>query len=200
MNIFEKGLSTYLSTEQVARIQSKQIGIGGAGGLGSNTAVLLARCGFCKFILIDSDTVEPSNLNRQAFFLDDIEKNKIDALAARLRSINPDVLCECYRTTWQPGLDADPFLSCDILVEAFDTAETKAAFIDHYSDKVPYIVSGNGMAGISGPPLSVQKRRNVFIIGDKQTEASDTNPPMAPRVTACAAIMAETVLKIVLND
>ena len=199
MSIFEGGLTTCLSREQIDRIQSKQIGIAGAGGLGSNVAAMLARSGFRKFVVMDFDTVEPANLNRQFFFLEDVGKPKAGALAARLRSINPNIVCDCHDTAWHPTLAVDPFLPCDILIEAFDKAETKAAFINHYSDKAPYIVSGNGMAGISGPPLSVHRHGNVFIIGDEQTEAGDRHPPMAPRVTVCAAMMAEIVLKVVLE-
>ncbi len=199
MNTFEQGLLTYLSPEQIHRIQSKQIGIGGAGGLGSNVAVLLARCGFRRFVIMDFDHVEAANLNRQFYFLNDLGEHKVDALSRHLHAINPDIDCDSYNTSWHPGLANDPFKTCDILVEAFDWAETKAGFVDFYSGLVSFIVSGNGLAGIQGPPLTVKRQENIFIVGDQQTEACRAHPPMAPRVTACAALMADVVTGLTLR-
>ncbi len=52
----------------------------GLGGLGSNIAISLARIGVGELLLIDYDVVEPSNLNRQQYFIDDIGKLKTDAM------------------------------------------------------------------------------------------------------------------------
>ena len=46
MNIFEQGLLRYLKPEQLAILQSQKVGLGGAGGLGSNCALMLVRSGF----------------------------------------------------------------------------------------------------------------------------------------------------------
>ena len=78
--------------------------------------------------------------------------------------------------------------------------QTKASFLDYYSDKIPYIVSGNGMAGISGPPLSITQHGNIFIVGDSATDTACGHPPMAPRVTTCAAMMAQAIFELTLND
>ena len=107
--------------------------------------------------------------------------------------------CPAFEKKWEPDLSDDPFLSCDILVEAFDGAETKASFLNYYSDKIPYIVSGNGMAGISGPPLSITQHGNIFIVGDSATDTACGHPPMAPRVTTCAAMMAQAIFELTLN-
>jgi len=60
-------------------------------GLSSTIAVLACRTGFGSFILADGDTVELSNLNRQAFFRRQVGENKATATAALLRDIRPDV-------------------------------------------------------------------------------------------------------------
>ena len=69
MNVFEQGLLRYLKPEQLTLIQSKRIGLGGAGGLGSNCAMMLVRSGFKHLEIIDQDVIDASNLNRQQFFL-----------------------------------------------------------------------------------------------------------------------------------
>ena len=68
MNIFEQGLLKYLKPEQLALIQSKKIGIGGAGGLGSNCAMMLVRSGFKNLEIIDQDVIDASNLKPPAIF------------------------------------------------------------------------------------------------------------------------------------
>src|SRR5690554_1936485 len=54
------------------RLKRSVVGIAGVGGLGTAVAVALARIGVGKLILVDFDVVEPSNLNRQQFFVDQI--------------------------------------------------------------------------------------------------------------------------------
>jgi sulfur carrier protein ThiS adenylyltransferase len=148
---------------------------------------------------MDHDAIEASNLNRQQFAIDDIEKNKAACLKEKLTAINPDISCDAFEIKWKKGLSQDPLLSCDILIEAFDQAETKSDFIDHYSDRVKYIVSGNGMGGINGPRIFTRQQGNIFFVGDGTTTTDQNNPPMAPRVTACAAMMAETILNLILK-
>ena len=77
---FRAGLLRYLSEQQLQAIEAQIIGIAGAGGLGSNLAMLLVRCGFRKFILTDFDEVAVSNLNRQNYFLAQSGKPKLAAL------------------------------------------------------------------------------------------------------------------------
>ncbi len=72
MNIFEQGLLKYLKPEQLTLIQSKKVGIGGAGGLGSNCAMILTRSGFKHLEIVDQDLIDASNLNRQQDFTNEV--------------------------------------------------------------------------------------------------------------------------------
>jgi sulfur carrier protein ThiS adenylyltransferase len=74
-----------------AKLQGKHIFIAGAGGLGSNTAMLLAKAGADLFTIIDFDKIEPSNINRQFFFRDQVGMVKIEALKENLLRINPEI-------------------------------------------------------------------------------------------------------------
>ena len=71
----------YLTREEADRLQNVKIGIGGAGGLGSNAAAHLVRAGIEHLVIADFDTVSEGNLNRQFFFRDQIGKFKTEALA-----------------------------------------------------------------------------------------------------------------------
>lgn len=58
-------------------------------GLASKLAIECSRIGFTNFILVDGDTVEISNLNRQEFYTTDVGKNKAKALSEKIKLINP---------------------------------------------------------------------------------------------------------------
>lgn len=58
------------------KLISSKAAIAGLGGLGSNVAIALARAGIGKLFLVDFDTVDITNLNRQQYFTDDIGKKK----------------------------------------------------------------------------------------------------------------------------
>ena len=201
-NTFEQGLLRYLSSQQLSTIQKIRIGIGGAGGLGSNAAMILVRSGFKNFEILDHDIIDASNLNRQQYYLNEIGLDKIVVLKSRLLNINPDLNIIVHKTKWTPeaGASEQYFKNNDFIIEAFDKTESKHAFVDFYHDKVKYIVSGNGMAGLlEKEPLQVKRAGNIYFVGDGNTDAAAGHPPMAPRVTACAAMMAEIVLDLTLG-
>jgi len=77
------------SAELKEKIKQAVVGIAGCGGLGSNAAIALARIGIRKLVITDFDKVEPSNLNRQQFFISDIGKYKTDALASFIKQVKP---------------------------------------------------------------------------------------------------------------
>ena len=78
----------YLTPEDQGKIRAATVLLAGC-GLGSKVATLAARTGFTRFILADGDGVEVSNLNRQAFRLDQVGTNKAEATAHLIREVNP---------------------------------------------------------------------------------------------------------------
>ncbi|HXE97016.1 MAG TPA: sulfur carrier protein ThiS adenylyltransferase ThiF, partial [Dongiaceae bacterium] len=113
-----------------ARLKPASVGIAGVGGLGSAVAVALARVGVGRLVIADFDVVEPSNLNRQQYFIDQIGSCKVDALACNLRRINPYVTVEAHRVMLDPENIPAIFSDCSILVEAFDRADMKAMLVN----------------------------------------------------------------------
>jgi sulfur carrier protein ThiS adenylyltransferase len=199
-NIFQKGLLRYLTEKQFTTIQSRRIGIGGAGGLGSNCAVILVRTGFTNIEILDYDVIDPSNLNRQQYYHDEIGLSKIDVLIPRLKAINPDLRIVGHKDKWTPETGNNYFKGCDFIIEAFDQADWKYKFVEYYQDKSPIVISGVGMAGLlEKKPMTIRKVGNIYFVGDCSTDTRAGHPPMAPRVTQCAAMMAEVVLDLTLN-
>lgn len=182
------------------RIKGATVGIAGLGGLGSAVAVALARIGVGKLVLVDFDVVEPSNLNRQQYFIDQIGMAKAAALAANLQRINPYVACDarCERVT--PGNIHELFGGVDVLVEAFDRADQKAMLLQSFQGAP--IVAASGLAG-HGPGETIGVRKmgsRIHIVGDLATGAAPGCGLMAPRVGIAAHMQANVVLRLLLGE
>jgi molybdopterin/thiamine biosynthesis adenylyltransferase len=80
------------SADFQARLKNAQVTVLGLGGLGSHVALSLAAIGVGEMLLVDHDTVELMNLNRQLLYSDkDIGRSKVEAAAERIGEINPHV-------------------------------------------------------------------------------------------------------------
>lgn len=182
------------------KIKGATVGIAGLGGLGSAVAVALARVGVGRLVLADFDVVEPSNLNRQQYFIDQLGQTKAEALEANLRRINPYVEYEarCIRLT--PGNIPTLFAGADVLVEAFDRADQKAMLLQSFTGKP--IVAASGLAGHgSGESIGVRKMgKHIHVVGDLETGAAPGCGLMAPRVGIAAHMQANTVLRLLLGE
>jgi len=109
-----------------ARLKKARVFIAGAGGLGSVTATYLAAAGVGLIRVVDHDTVERSNLNRQILHCDDdIGKNKVDSAAKRLEEINPEVKIEAVAEEITEADISRLVASCDLIVDAMDNLPTR---------------------------------------------------------------------------
>src|SRR4030067_3070652 len=111
------------------KIKKSVVGIAGLGGLGSNVAMALARIGLGTLILVDFDIVEPSNLNRQQYFLHQIGMPKVEAFQENISRINPYVKVQIYNEKLDRNNMERIFKEAEVVVEAFDRAEEKAMLI-----------------------------------------------------------------------
>ncbi len=183
-------------------LKSKTVGVAGCGGLGSNCAVALARVGIGNLIIVDFDVIEESNLNRQYYFFHQIGKKKSTALKENIKKINPEINVIAIDKKLASESILEIFKDCDVIVEAFDKAEVKHMIIETVLEKFPDkpIVSGIGMAGWGdNSSLKTVQHSNLFICGDQISEASEENPPLAPRVGVVANMQANIVLGILLK-
>jgi sulfur carrier protein ThiS adenylyltransferase len=181
----------------------KTVGIAGAGGLGSNCAIALARVGIGKLIIADFDTIVESNLNRQYFFQDQIGQKKVFALRDNIKRIHPDTIVDCYDVKLDAEKIVELYSGCDVIVEAFDLAEAKEMIIETVLEKLPgkKLVSGIGLAGWGKSNIiKTQKNDDLYICGDQTLEVSEELPPLAPRVGIVANMQANQVLEILLGE
>ena len=184
-------------------VRSATVGIAGVGGLGSAVAVALARTGVGRLVIADHDVVEPSNLNRQQYFVDQIGMAKVDALSANLARINPYVDIVAHAARIEPANVARFFSGVDVMVEAFDTPGAKAMLAETFRTLcrgVP-LVTASGLAGF-GPAGAIGVRRaasDLYVVGDERTAAARGSGLMAPRVGVAAHHQASVVLRLLLG-
>jgi sulfur carrier protein ThiS adenylyltransferase len=186
------------------KIKRSVVGIAGLGGLGSNVAIALARIGVGALILVDFDVVEPSNLNRQQYFIHQIGMPKVEALQENISKINPYVKVLPYNEKLDKKNMERIFKEAAVVVEAFDRAEEKAMLINVISEKMPekYIVAASGVAGYgdNNEIRTIRFSSKIFIVGDQKTAAQPGIGLMAPRVGIVAHHQANTVLRILLGE
>lgn len=179
------------------------VGVMGLGGLGSAVAGALVRIGVGRLVLADYDIVEPTNLNRQQFFVDQIGMKKTEALAANLRRMNPYVELDLHDCRLTAENISTLFGDVDVLVECFDDPVMKAvAFRLALTDmKTMGYVGASGVAGFDDNNLitTVRHRPNVYIVGDGESESKPGQGLMAPRVGIAAHHQANQVLRILLE-
>jgi len=109
----------FLSPEDQALISRTRVLLAGC-GVGSNIAVLATRTGFCHFLVADGDTVEVSNLNRQAFRREHLGQNKADATASLVREINPEAQVQVISSFLSAEDTAGLVPQCDLIVNMVD--------------------------------------------------------------------------------
>jgi len=196
-----------MNVKKAERIRKKlkefSVGIAGLGGLGSNAAIALVRAGIGRLILVDFDKVEESNLNRQYYFIDQIGKNKVDALKENIEKINPKVKIEIINQKLLKGSMEEPFKDVDVVIEALDSAETKATFIEEILTKLPDkpIVAASGVAGYGHSDRITTKRLGkLYMCYDEHALSSDDDVLTAPRVAIMANWEANLALEIMLGE
>lgn len=202
--VLDKAFDERFAPEIKEKLSNAYVAIAGLGGLGSNIAVMLARSGVGHLLLIDFDSVDVTNLNRQVYMIPHVGMKKTEALKNILEQINPYLDYEFKSVKVTPEMVKDLFSAYPIVCEAFDKPDQKAMLVgellSQFEDTV--VVSGNGMAGYqdANEIVTKQKLRRLYVCGDEHTDVLDGIGLMAPRVTVCAAHQANKVIQIILND
>ena len=122
-----------LGTDTAGALAETGVAIFGLGGVGSWCAESLVRSGVRRLMLVDSDRICPTNVNRQLMAtVKTIGKVKVAALADRLREINPDVELDVRQKIYEEA-SADEFEleRWDYVIDAIDSLECKARLIRH---------------------------------------------------------------------
>jgi sulfur carrier protein ThiS adenylyltransferase len=185
------------------QLKGYTVGIAGAGGLGSNCAIALARSGIGHLVIADHDIVENSNLNRQYYFIDQVGMKKTEALKKNIERINPEVEVDIYDKELTKENIPVIFRDCNIIVEAFDKSEMKQILAETVLSLWPErpLIIGSGLAGY-GKTNNLKERiigSTLIVCGDEESEVTDESPSMAPRVGIVANMQANAVVEILMK-
>lgn len=136
-----------LGEEKSERLRQAHVLVVGVGGVGAYAAEMLCRAGVGRLTLVDADTVQPTNINRQLPALHStLGQPKVEVLAARFRDINPEVELTVLPIFLKDEnipqlLDADRY---DFVVDAIDTLAPKCHLIAEALRRRIKIVSSMG--------------------------------------------------------
>ncbi len=195
-----------IGMEGQQKLQQAHVAIIGAGGLGSPVAMYLASAGIGQLTIVDDDTVELSNLQRQLLHTDkNIGHTKVDSATETLQAINPEVRINALASR----LDATQLellaQEVNILVDASDN------FITRFAINAASVATGTPL--VSGAAIRMEGQLSVFIPerddspcyrclyreGDEPDQTCTENGVLAPIVGIIGSQQALETLKLLLG-
>ena len=120
-----------LGEDVINKLKNCRVAVFGVGGVGSYTVEALARAGVGAIDLIDNDTFNVTNINRQLYATHKtVGQYKVDVAAARILDINPDCKVTAHKMFYLPeNADQLDLSQYDYIVDAIDTVAAKVELI-----------------------------------------------------------------------
>ena len=139
------------------RLRNAKVAVFGVGGVGGYTVEALARSGVGTLHLYDDDTVSESNLNRQLIALHStLGQPKAEAMAQRVRDINPDCCTEVFRMFYLPqNADQVDLSQYDYVIDCIDTVTAKLELVTRCSALHVKLISAMGTGNKFDPSALV---------------------------------------------
>ncbi len=144
-----------LGNYALERLAASRVAVFGLGGVGGYVAEALARSGIGALDIIDRDTVNLSNLNRQIIALNStIGRYKTDVMEERIKDINPECRVTAHRTFFLPETaDSFDFSEYDFIADAVDTVTAKLEIIARARAAGKPVISCMGTGGKTDPSM-----------------------------------------------
>ena len=149
METYTDRLEILYGAEGVAKLKAAKVAVVGVGGVGGYAAEAVARSFVGNILLIDADSVSPSNVNRQIIaFPRTVGQGKAELMSERIRAIDPDRsvrALKCFVTEENlPSLSE--LWDADVIIDAIDAVPSKIALILEAKKRGKFIVSCMGAA------------------------------------------------------
>lgn len=135
-----------IGTDAVARLRNARVAVFGVGGVGGYAVEALARAGVGKIVLIDSDRVAPSNINRQIIATHKtVGMYKTEAARERIAEIDPTIDVTLHSVFFaRENISDFDFSSYDYVIDAIDSLGSKIDLICAAKDAGTRIISAMG--------------------------------------------------------
>lgn len=172
-----------LGSEAMEKLRTRRVLLFGVGGVGSWCAEALIRTGLIHLTIVDGDTVQPSNINRQLpATRETLNQPKVEALKARLLTINPEAEIEAVHAMYKPTLPLKGegersessdfrFEEYDFVIDAIDDVPAKADLIINATRARGVKVFSSMGAALRFDPTAVTTGELMSIKGDALAKA-----------------------------
>jgi molybdopterin/thiamine biosynthesis adenylyltransferase len=195
--------------EQVVLAES-EVAVAGAGGLGGQVILHLARLGIGKLLVFDPDTFDETNLNRQALcFSDNMDAFKVEEAARQCALINPAVEVSAHALALNDPGQKSWFSNTNVIVDALDSAKDRL-FLAELSRELGIPMIHGAVAGFEGRVMTIfpggkdMKGMETLYLPEKSDDPEPSSaenlmgtPALAPALIATFQAMA--VLNILLK-
>ena len=119
-----------IGKEGIEKLQNAKVAVFGIGGVGSFVVEGLARAGIGSFILVDKDTVDITNLNRQIIATHKtIDRPKVEVAKERILEINPNAKVEIHQEFFMPESREILDNTVNYIVDSVDTVTAKIELV-----------------------------------------------------------------------
>lgn len=176
-------------------------GIAGCGGIGSNVALMLARAGVGKLILVDSDVVSERDLNRQCYFSRHISMPKVEALRQEILGIGGGTGVKAREKRIDSKNACRLFKGCDLLVEALGLDRSKRLVLKAWLSGMPGtpVVACSSVAGMGpGSTVRIDRKDGITVVGDRVPAGKPGT--LSARVSLAASLMALEAVGILAGE
>ncbi len=146
-----------LGSRAMERLKTTKVAVFGVGGVGSYAAETLARSGVGNIVLIDYDTVDITNINRQILALTStVGKSKVEIMKNRILDINPEAKVEALNLKYlEENKNQFKFEEYNYIIDAIDNITAKLSLIEYSINSEIPIISAMG-AGNKLDPTKVR--------------------------------------------
>ncbi|MBN1189753.1 MAG: HesA/MoeB/ThiF family protein [Dehalococcoidales bacterium] len=180
------------------KLKKTRVFLAGAGGLGSPAALYLTAAGIGSIRIVDPDSVDLSNLNRQILhWTPDIGSKKTDSARNKLQHLNPLVNIETIQTRIAAD-NADELVSgCDLIVDAVDNLDTRYVLnLCACRKKIPFF--HGAISGLEGRAMTIIPGLSACLMClYRGVSVSGETPALGATAAIIAGIQASEVIKYV---
>lgn len=151
---FLNRLEILIGYDDIQTLTKKYVFILGIGGVGGYVCEALARSGVGRLVLVDSDIIDVTNINRQIIALHStVGRKKVEVMKERILDINPDCEVEAYDMFLDNDLSILDKVDVDFVVDCCDTVSTKKNIISYCTSKNISFLTCLGTAKKFNPSL-----------------------------------------------
>jgi adenylyltransferase/sulfurtransferase len=191
-----------LGREGQSRLHGSSVAVIGLGGLGAVASAYLAMAGVGGIRLVDQDTVETHNLQRQILYsIDDVRRPKVEAAADRLETLNPQVRLERVAENVRESNVDTVIAGCDCVVDGLDNMTTRYIVNRACTRKsIPYVFAGAiGMEGnlsVFRPPRTPCLECVMPGLEDRHLPTCETRGVLGTTTGTIGALEATETIKL----